>query len=144
MPQESWTVVYGELLFSQPWNNTPGKENMENTPGKVFISELPVLVYCLDCFSFFFFFFLSGPTHGMRWFPGQELNPWHSSNPSYSSDHAGSLTHWATRKVLLFLFNPKFRVVMIQAFYFSHQPKCYWKFWLKNVEILTYLNFSIF
>ena len=44
-------------------------------------------------FSFFlFFFFFCGCTHGMQKFPGQGLNPIHSSDFSCCSDNARSLT----------------------------------------------------
>ena len=33
-------------------------------------------------------------------FPGQGLNPHHSSNPSHGSGNAGSLTHCTTRELL--------------------------------------------
>lgn len=39
-----------------------------------------------------FVLFCFGPAHGIRKFPGQGLNLWHSSN-------LGSLTHWATREI---------------------------------------------
>ena len=39
-----------------------------------------------------FSFFVSGHAHGMQMFPGQGLNPCHSSNQSHNSDNAGSLT----------------------------------------------------
>ena len=43
-----------------------------------------------------------GCTHGMQNFPGQGLNPSHSSDPGHCSDNTGSLTHCATRKLLVF------------------------------------------
>ena len=43
-------------------------------------------------------FLLAMPT-ACRSFKGQGWNPSHSSNPSYSSDKARSLTHWATREL---------------------------------------------
>ena len=36
--------------------------------------------------------------------PGQTQNLCHSSDPSHGSDNAGSLSHWATRELLLFFF----------------------------------------
>ena len=39
-------------------------------------------------------------THGMWKFPGQGLNPCHSSDPGHCSDNAGTLTHWATKEFL--------------------------------------------
>ena len=39
-------------------------------------------------------FFFFGRTHVMKKFPGQGMNPHHSSNQSLSSDKAGSLTLW--------------------------------------------------
>ena len=45
-----------------------------------------------------FFFFSSSACE--KWiFLGQESNLYHSSNPSYCSDNAGSLTHCATREL---------------------------------------------
>ena len=38
------------------------------------------------------FLFLFGCVHGMWRFPGQGLNPYHSTDPSHSSGSAGSLT----------------------------------------------------
>ena len=53
------------------------------------------------CFpTFFSFFFLFGHVHGMQKFPSQGLILSHSSDTSPSSDNAGSLTCWATRKFL--------------------------------------------
>ena len=43
-----------------------------------------------------------GCTHGMQNFPGQGLNPSHSSDPGHCSDNTGSLTHCATRELLVF------------------------------------------
>ena len=40
----------------------------------------------------------------MRKFPGQRLNPCHSSDLSHCSDNSGSLTHAATQELLLLLF----------------------------------------
>ena len=37
---------------------------------------------------------------GMQKFPGQGLNPCHSSDQSHSGDNIGSLTHRATRELL--------------------------------------------
>ena len=37
---------------------------------------------------------------GMWKFLGQGSNPCHSSNQSYNSDNAGSLSHWATGELL--------------------------------------------
>ena len=48
---------------------------------------------------FFFPFFFLNYTHGMWSFQGQGWNPSHCSNPSHGSDNAGSLAHYATRKL---------------------------------------------
>ena len=67
-------------------------------------------IHCLEqpcyrvVFGFGFVFghsqFLSSHTHGMPKFPGQGLNPYHSSHPSHSNDKTRSLTNWATRELL--------------------------------------------
>ena len=50
----------------------------------------------ISSFLFFFFFlFLLGHTYGSSQ-PG--------SNPSHTHDNVGSLTHWATRELLVFVF----------------------------------------
>ena len=51
------------------------------------------------CFGIFFFFF--GHAHRMQRFWGQGSNSHHSSDPSHNSDRAWSLTHCATRELLL-------------------------------------------
>ena len=55
----------------------------------------------LKFFFFFFFFFFFGHTCSMRKFPGQGMNPCHSSNGGCHSDNARYLTHCATRKLLI-------------------------------------------
>ena len=43
-------------------------------------------------------------THSMWKFLGHRLNPCHSSNPSHCSNNARSLTHCATRELLMYKF----------------------------------------
>ena len=50
-----------------------------------------------ECSIFNNFFFPCTP--GMQKSLDQGSNPCHSSNQSHSSDHTGSLTHWATREL---------------------------------------------
>ena len=52
------------------------------------------------------FFFLGGCCTGGIKFPGQGSNPCHSTDPSQSSDNAGSLIHWTIRElqIVFFLF----------------------------------------
>ena len=45
------------------------------------------------CYFQFSFWGGVGHTHSIWKFQGQELNPYHSSDPSHSSDHIGSLNH---------------------------------------------------
>ena len=54
------------------------------------------------------FIYLFGHTHSMGKFLGQESNLRHSSDQSHKSDKAGSLTHWATSKLLGFIFTVDF------------------------------------
>ena len=42
----------------------------------------------------------------MQKFPGQELNPCHSSDPSCCSDNARTLTYCVTRELLVCFYNP--------------------------------------
>ena len=82
-------------------------------PTSVFIVALLPLEYinCVRCEIFmglfwllvyvFLFLFLCC-TDDMQKCPGQELNQYHSSDPSHSSDNATSLTHWATRELVFF------------------------------------------
>ena len=48
--------------------------------------------------------FSFGHTHGMFKFPGQGLNLCHSSNPRCCCDNTRSLTHCATRELVIFCF----------------------------------------
>ena len=41
----------------------------------------------------FLFCYVLGHARGLWKFPGQGLNPCHSSDPNHSSDHTGSLTY---------------------------------------------------
>ena len=54
-------------------------------------------------FPYSFGLFL-GYAYSMWKFPGQGLNPRHSSNPSLCNDNARSLTHCIRRELPLFLF----------------------------------------
>ena len=53
---------------------------------------------------FFFLFLFFVCSCGTLKFPAQGLNPCHSSDPSCCSDNSGSLTHCATRELLMVLF----------------------------------------
>ena len=57
-----------------------------------------------NLFFFFFFFFFFWPSHGMRKFPGQRLNPHHSSDLSFCTDNVRSLSCWAARECPQFDF----------------------------------------
>ena len=50
-----------------------------------------------DLLSHLISFFFFGRTHGMWKFPGQRMNPYHSSDLSHCSDNAGSLTQLVSR-----------------------------------------------
>ena len=56
---------------------------------------LPEYLSEISSFLFFFFLFLLGHAYGSSQ-PG--------SNPSHTHDNVGSLTHWATRELLVFVF----------------------------------------
>ena len=55
-------------------------------------------------FSFLFSFFFFGCAQGTQKFLGQVSDLCHSSNQSHGSDHTGSLTHWASRELLEWVF----------------------------------------
>ena len=61
---------------------------------------------------FFFFFFLATSAACVK-FPGQGLNSHHSCHQSHSSDHTGSLTHWATRELQESIFLTKKNIHII-------------------------------
>ena len=61
------------------------------------IADFCVFFCC--CVLFVCFCFLFGCTCGKQMFPGQGLNPCHSSNLSHSSDNTGSLTCCPTREL---------------------------------------------
>ena len=71
---------------------------------------LPQTHFCFVWFSFFSLLYSFPPffatSEGMKKFPGQGWQPCHSYNPSHSSGSARSLTltHWATRELLLSSF----------------------------------------
>ena len=54
-------------------------------------------------FFFLFLFLFFGLNHSIWNFPGQGLNPHHSSSPSCCSDNTRSLTHCATKELLPFI-----------------------------------------
>ena len=70
-----------------------------------------------------------GHTHGTWKFPGQGLNPIHSSNPSRCSDNNGSLIHWATTE-LSFVFEVMFfwqeDHMKVAEFFSMHNIISYW------------------
>ena len=54
------------------------------------------------CIYVWIYLFIGG-SYSMWKFPGQGSNSCHSSDPSHSSDNAGSLAFWATRELLFCL-----------------------------------------
>ena len=48
-----------------------------------------------------------GHAHGVWMFLGQGLNPHHSSDPSFCSDNAKSLTHYAIRELFSYTLKKK-------------------------------------
>ena len=92
-------------------------------------------------FSFSFFFWGGGlHTHGMLKFPGQGLNSHHSSNPSCSSDNAGSLTHWATTRLWKIHFKLGFLVrvdTILSLYLFQLKVHIF-----KNQACLQFLSYS--
>ena len=60
--------------------------------------------FILFYFMLFYFILFFGCTHSMQKSQGQVLNPCHNNDPSHSSDKARSLTHWATRELLHWLY----------------------------------------
>ena len=61
--------------------------------------RMPLYSFVDVCIYIYAFFWGGSHTHGIQKFPSQGSNPHHCSNPSYCSDNAGSLTHWATREL---------------------------------------------
>ena len=71
---------------SSPWaKSAPGLK-----PGTLFLLHHHCLSKCVNPFLWLFLFPWQ---HRSMWkFPGRELNPFHSSDPSHGSDNIGSLT----------------------------------------------------
>ena len=72
----------------------------QGTGGPVMTKSIRIHVSSIPEFSLF----CRGHTHGIHKFLGQGLNLCHSSNPSHSSDNAGSLTSRPTRNSQNFHF----------------------------------------
>ena len=102
-----WSLMFSCILSSsQPYLPYPNKPNTSIYP---FISP-PCLISILllrtrhvwrktfNCGLFLFFGF--GHTHSICKLPGQDSNPYHSSDPSHCSKNARSLTHCPTREFL--------------------------------------------
>ena len=71
---------------------------------------------------------LFGHTHDIWKFPGQGKNPHHSSNPSHSTDNAGSLTPRATRElqsILVFCVKKLSQIEQLKTTHMYYLPVCF-------------------
>ena len=102
----------------------------------------------------FFFFFFFGCLSVMQKFQSQGSNPCHSSDLNHSSDHARSLTHWATRELLRSCLFNQLRVkttllLLVHRLlsdgqdaseYTLENADVTWYMWWSNFKILKAIN----
>ena len=76
--------------------------------------------------------YFGGHTCGMWKIPGQGSNPGHSSDLSHCTDNAGSLTHCATKELLMWYILKKFCVQFL-FFTYKHFPT-FWRTLFRNTR----------
>ena len=99
-----------ELHWKEFYQNTFNKHSSETPGNKSMASQFTTKEAIQNYTELEGYFGWGGEhTHRMWKFPGQGSNPYHSINPSHSSENPGSLAHCATRELqrgyfYLFLF----------------------------------------